>query len=200
MPTGYTAKLADGEQTFYEFVWGCARAFGALVMMRELPLDAPITDDRLLDHWARERVLEAQAQLAERVKKKDKEQRAAYEHEKAERAGSLAALEATRIRRLRRYHAMLLMCRAWHPPSAEHVRLKEFMIEQLETSITVDCEPWKPPAFPPFEQWRAESQAELERALSRAEASDKEEIERNEKRLRWVHELRLSVGPPKAAP
>ena len=44
MPTGYTAKIADG-QTFEEFILSCARAFGALVEMRDEPADAPIPEE-----------------------------------------------------------------------------------------------------------------------------------------------------------
>jgi len=39
MPTGYTAKLCEGEQSFGEFALGCARAFGACVMQREDSMD-----------------------------------------------------------------------------------------------------------------------------------------------------------------
>jgi len=36
MPTGYTADLNDGKQvTFQEFTMKCARAFGALIEMRD---------------------------------------------------------------------------------------------------------------------------------------------------------------------
>jgi len=36
MPTGYTNCIKDGV-TFEQFVWKCARAMGALVMMRDEP-------------------------------------------------------------------------------------------------------------------------------------------------------------------
>lgn len=43
MPTGYTAPVVDGEVTeLKEFVWRCARAFGALVYLR----DDPLTNER----------------------------------------------------------------------------------------------------------------------------------------------------------
>ena len=44
MPTGYTARLCDGEQTFKDFAMLCARACGALIEMREDPMDAPIPE------------------------------------------------------------------------------------------------------------------------------------------------------------
>ena len=44
MPIGYTSKLHDGDQPFNEFIMSCARAFGALVTMRDDPNDAPIPE------------------------------------------------------------------------------------------------------------------------------------------------------------
>ena len=44
MPTGYTAKLMDGGQTFQDFIMRCARAFGALVEMRDSPNDTPVPE------------------------------------------------------------------------------------------------------------------------------------------------------------
>ena len=44
MPTGYTAKLMEQGQTFPEFIMSCARAFGALIMMRDDPANAPIPE------------------------------------------------------------------------------------------------------------------------------------------------------------
>ena len=37
MPTGYTHELHEGEEiSFEKFVMSCARAFGALVLMRDV--------------------------------------------------------------------------------------------------------------------------------------------------------------------
>ena len=45
MPTGYTLDLYDGKDiTFEEFALRCARAFGALISMRDEPIDAPIPE------------------------------------------------------------------------------------------------------------------------------------------------------------
>lgn len=45
MPTGYTSPLYEGKEiSFEQFALRCARNFGALVMMREEPLDTPIPE------------------------------------------------------------------------------------------------------------------------------------------------------------
>lgn len=41
MPTGYTADLMEKGMEFKPFVLQCARAFGALITMRDDSLDAP---------------------------------------------------------------------------------------------------------------------------------------------------------------
>ena len=43
MPTGYTAGIIEGKETFEEFVWGCTRAFGVLLHMRDESLGTKIT-------------------------------------------------------------------------------------------------------------------------------------------------------------
>ena len=43
MPTGYTANIVDGEETFEEYVWRCTRAFGAMMHMRDDSLGAKFT-------------------------------------------------------------------------------------------------------------------------------------------------------------
>lgn len=44
MPTGYTAAIADGID-FKTYALSCARAFGALVEMRDEPANAPIPEE-----------------------------------------------------------------------------------------------------------------------------------------------------------
>ena len=43
MPTGYTAKIVDG-QSFPDYVKTCLRAMGVCVSMRDLPMDTPIPE------------------------------------------------------------------------------------------------------------------------------------------------------------
>ena len=73
MPTGYTADVGDGKVVeFSEFVMQCARAFGALITMRDDPHDAPIPDEFSPDAYhqkalasAEERLREVEARTAE---------------------------------------------------------------------------------------------------------------------------------------
>src|SRR5665213_2401224 len=66
MPTGYTSKLYEGkDQSFNEFVMRCARAFGALITMRDDPSDAPIPDEFTADSYYSERIATTTRELAE---------------------------------------------------------------------------------------------------------------------------------------
>ncbi len=64
MPTGYTAILMEKGQTFQEFIMGCARAFGALIEMRDSPNDAPIPDKFEPSDYHAKRIIELREKLA----------------------------------------------------------------------------------------------------------------------------------------
>src|SRR5438309_7441629 len=53
MPTGYTADVGNGKVTdFATFALTCARGFGALITMRDDPMDAEIPDEFPVDEYA----------------------------------------------------------------------------------------------------------------------------------------------------
>ena len=139
MPTGYTACVQDGKVTdFAEFARLCARAFGANVLMRDEPFDAPIREYEPSTLY-KESLDEAQAKLydLEHTTLDEAAQHQAKENTRV--AGLLKdAMEQTRINR-ERYTAMLAKARAWTPPTSDHVGLKDFMIEQLQESLRFDC-------------------------------------------------------------
>ena len=199
MPTGYTIDLYEGKEvTFEEFVMKCARAFGALISMKDEPLDAPIPE-RLnpSDYHLRELVI-AWQRLAE-VESWDEEQaereaerayqEAVYEHDKK-------IIEQASIRE--RYEEMLNRVRAWTPPTPEHEDLKRFMIEQLEKSIEFDCGhiPDEPKRLLGAEY----KQQEIEKALHDIEYHKREyedEIKRTHERNEWLKALRESLREEK---
>lgn len=66
MPTGYTAPIYEGKQiTFPEFAMQCARAFGALIDMRDDPMDSPIPDAFVPDTYHARELVKAREQLAD---------------------------------------------------------------------------------------------------------------------------------------
>lgn len=199
MSSGYTADLYDGkEKTFAEFTLGCARAFGALITMRDEPSDAPIPDEFEPSEWVREAVEKAKAALdeAERRSIDEWEDLEREDRDKTAKAIEDAARTGAGIRA--RYESMLAHVRGWEPPSADHQGLKDFMVKQLEESIRFDCsdlsDVWTVPSPRSPQSFRSTQLAARHSALERAEKSWAEELERVDGRNRWVRQLRESLG------
>lgn len=196
MPTGYTAGVADGEVTeFADFAMDCARAFGALITMRDDPKGAPIPDEFKPDSYhqgaldkAKERLAEVQAWDAATA-----DEKAMESHLKA-LATQESLVESDQVKR-ERYEAMLAKVEAWTPPTPDHDEMKKFMIEQLEGSIRFDCGYiWTAPAAQTGEEFRA---AEIASALHDVEYHAKhlaEDYERARQRTEWVRALRRSLA------
>jgi hypothetical protein len=94
--------------------------------------------------------------------------------------------------------AMLANVNEWEPPTSEHARLKEFMREQLESSIKWDCGDGtiaypKPVDKTPAE-WRAERLASLASDIAYHEREWRKEVERTESRNEWIKSLRDSLN------
>jgi len=197
MPSGYTSELYDGKpQTFEQFVLQCARAFGATIMQRDDPWDAPLRLPKPSTDYSAERLAQAQNELdrfrgmpAELVE---------IEAEESYLAALDAWKKAEKDKRDReeRYRNMLADVMGWVPPTAEHEGLKEFMIQQLEESIRFDCSVWDPPVRKTADEYRAEKIESAERDIRYHTKSMAEEIERTNGRRGWITDLAESLGVP----
>lgn len=139
MPTGYTAKLYEGEeQSFNEFVLECSRAFGAMISLRDDPR-AEIPAELEVDSFYFTQVEKAQKELEQLQNASDAE---LMVQAKSERQYDLSRQyeNAVRTEAARQgYTDMLAKVQAWTPPTDEHVNIKAFMVEQLESSLRSDC-------------------------------------------------------------
>lgn len=196
MPTGYTSKLHNGEQAFEAFVWGCAHAFGALILMRDEPSDSEVTEDRLTTDYYERRVAECEVELAEWAATTEEARRALHASWIASEQKSRGDHEATRVARKARYVAMLDKVRAWEPPTPEHVELRKFMLEQLETSIDFDCSVFPHSPLPGFVAWCDQRGEQLRKSVQYATEERAKERTRNESRIAWVRALKASVPMP----
>ena len=195
MPTGYTSKLHDGEQSFEAYVWGCARAFGAAVLMRDEPSNVPITEDRITESYYEPKLCRDQAAMVEWASTTQEARRALYDSWVATTLANNKKHEDERVARRARYQATLNKARAWVPPSAEHVKFREFLIEQLTTSIDFDCSVYTTEVIG-FVEWCDARGTELKRSIAYTEAEVVKERERNESRIRWVRDLKDSIPMP----
>jgi hypothetical protein len=195
MPTGYTAAVADGI-TFEQFVWRCARAMGALVMMREEPTDAPIPERFEASDYNAKKLVEAKAEWARlnAMSVADAETCAATTH--AEAVASYAKRTQERLELRNKYQAMLASVVQWDAPTPDHAGFKIFMVDQLKQSIDFDCcnrYDDAPVALSGLD-WRADEIAKAARHIEYHAKANAEEIERTEGRNEWLRALRESFA------
>lgn len=197
MPTGYTAPLHDGEDiTFEQFALRCSRAMGAAIMQRDEHPDVEIRE-RVVEDYEINRVTKAQKDLALALGWSLAEWQSKQEKEMAD-AKEYALRYATDREAMRsRYQAMLAQVEAWTPPTHEHTGLRDFMIEQIESSIKFDCGDWTPsiPEGLPVSEYAEKEIAKLSQAVVRATEQLDKERERVASQNAWVRALRDSLRP-----
>lgn len=134
MPTGYVYEMLDKEQNFQEFVWTCARAFGALVMMRDDPLSAPIPQELQPDEYHQVQYGNAIKELADALSMSPAERKAfCDERRKESKESNLEYLEEKR-KTNQKIRAMRKQVESWKI-EPEYANFKAFMIEQLNSSL-----------------------------------------------------------------
>lgn len=194
MPTGYTAAIADGI-TFQQYALTCARAFGALIEMRDEPMDAAIPDEFKPSTYHAEAVAVATAQLA---KVKDMTPEQARLEADREFAAACAAYDkriADRDALRTKYNDMLAKVQAWQAPTPEHAEYKKFMADQIQQSIDFDCSDSydSAPECKSTDGWIAIAQAQAERDIRYHTEKHAEEVARAASRTAWVKALRDSL-------
>lgn len=197
MPTGYTAAIKDGI-SFEEYAWSCARAFGALVALRE-DSNAPIPERFEPSDYQTKALADAESRLA-RAKRispnqAELEAKAAFEADTQRQVQVLA--EKLELRN--KYNAMLARVVQWQPPTNDHAKYKEFMASQIRESIDFDCDETYYRDHPPVrlsgKEWLEAEIAEAARQVAYCSKSYGEEVERTEKRNIWISALRRSLTP-----
>lgn len=198
MPTGYTADVATGKiDDLRTFALLCARGMGALVAMRDEPLDAPIPE-RLEPSTAYHdgKLAELRAELAIVQALTYEECVARQEQELTEAWTYRTQYAADKAAQRDRYEAMLAKVEAWRT-GAEGIR--EFMLSQLRESIRFDCGgdylPSVPEPMDPVE-WREARLARLQMDIRYHEHERAQEIARTEDRNRWLKALSDSLPSP----
>lgn len=197
MPTGYTADVLDKNISFPQFVWDCARAFGALIHMRDDGHGVQIRkpepssfhkdslDDALRELPKLKQMTDADAEAIQQVaiEKALQEQR-----ESKERTA----------RAVQRLNTMITKVEAWQPPTKDHQGLKAFMLEQLRSTLEFDgtFHEWPIPVPKPAAEYRA---ARVKSCLEDIEYHAKhlrEDQEREAGRSTWIDQLQDSVPYP----
>jgi hypothetical protein len=195
MPTGYTAEIKNGI-TFEQFAIGCAKAFGACISLRDEPADAPIPESFEPSDYYQKALIAAEQKLAQL-------QQMTLDEANVQSADEWEAGEQNRFKRLEeikelkaKYEAMLVAAEAYQPPTPDHVEFKNFMVEQIKSSIKFDCGGDyydKPAAKLSATEWLAEALEGAERAVEYHRKGHTEEIDRTNSRNQWIKALRESL-------
>jgi len=138
MPTGYTAGILDGStKSFNEFAKQCTRAFGACMHMRDEPFDSEYKLQEPSNYHQLEiDKYKAQLKFIEN---------SSYEDLKENELVSLIEEKSRNEKRIEeilshreKLELFLLEANRFTPPTSDHHGIKDFMIQQLETTIEHD--------------------------------------------------------------
>lgn len=195
MSTEFTAPIYEGKEiTFEQFMLRCARNFGALVSMRDEPLDAPIPDEFQPDDYHKKEVEKLQNELDNfvpptREELEDKYQ-SAYNKAKADYDNKVKERKALR----NRYTDMLEKVKNWQPPTSDHKNLKSFAIMQLWNSMDYDCS-YSEFNFPDKDSWftREFNTDHIKKSIAYHKEQYEKEVELCKERTEWVRKLKASL-------
>lgn len=192
MPTGYTDPVRKGEVTdLRPFIELCAHAVMPSMYDRSMhtPLPTSVTNtDRVKELQDEIGAYKLQLHgyrmwsLADAAVHQD----SSFHQALTEWRES----EEKRIADLARYEAMLAQVRAWEV--TEPIQgLKNFMIEQLESSIKFDCTNtgWGKPVYRTPEEYKRQKIESVKLMISRRERYLEEELERQATNQAWLDEF-----------
>jgi hypothetical protein len=193
MPTGYTYMVSEGAD-FKTFALACARGMGALITMRDDPADAPIPDKfEPNTQYCDERIAGLQAEIAKLSSMSLQECANEQTQEIAAARDYQDAYITKREEQAKKYTDMIEQVEAWH---TEAEGIKEFMLEQLRTSLEHDCGGSYLPDIPkqlPADEWRFSKINAAVKNLEYYMRERQREIERAENRTRWIKAFKESL-------
>jgi len=197
MPTGYTAAVMDGKVTdFNQFAMQCARAMGACVMMRDEPWDVPIPEKFEPHDYNAKRLQEAKERLAKLRAMTSTEVEAACAADYEKRAAERQAYRESQEVENARLDAMERAVLDWLPPTASHVGMKDFMLEQIRVSRhdVGSLDRFDPIAHMSPNDWLQKQMDSAQRDIGYHAGEHAKEVERAASRTLWIKQLRESLS------
>jgi len=193
VPTGYTYPVCEGKiTTLRDYALNCARAFGALISMRDESSDAPIPDRIEADPYYSDRLRETKDELA-RLKREGHGMACAraekeYNKRKAEHEKAYLDWQVETLR----LDEMAKKVQGWKPPTPDHQSLKTFMLDQLRISRSSSYQPDPVPKLS-GQEWADKEQKRLERDVEYYTKERDKERDRALGRNQWLADLRNSL-------
>lgn len=196
MPTAYTALIADGI-SFREFALQCSRQFGAMVTLRDSP-EGEIPEKFETDSYHLRRVRELEEKLEKVLKLTNDEVEAEILKEEQQEEEYVASKRKEMAELKAKYQSMFLDVESWNPPTAKHMKLKDFMRQQIKESLDWDCDEkflnnYKKPTRPTVLDWRVTQLNNLTDSILAQKEEHQKEVERVEQRNNWLKALRDSL-------
>lgn len=197
MPTGYTHAVQNGSITeLKDFTLQCARAFGALILMRDEPNDAEVPDEFQPSDYDKKALDAAKVDLENLGKMTSVACDAAALHAFNSQVEGRQLRMIERQDQFSRYTAMQAKVKAWLPPTPDHAGLRDFMLDQLDQSIRFDCIGYKEPepVLQTGAEWMAAEKTRIDGAILRHANAHEQELERTAQRNAWIKALRQSFA------
>ena len=178
---------------------GCARAFGALIIMRDEPQNAEIPEAFEASSYNKDAIEKDAKELNGLLAMDEKEaaQKAKESHQKNIDYHTKAIAKNEDL--AAKYKAMLAEVEAYESPSPDHDNFKKFMADQIKESIKFDCMPdYHREAIDSARlmsgaEWIAFEKDRLEKSMEYHKREHQKEIDRNNSRNKWVAKLRASL-------
>lgn len=193
MATGYTYPVAEGKVTkFKDFALMCARAFGALIELRDQDMDAPLPKKIEPSDYHLNKLSETKAALTKVLSMTVAQTEKAASASLAKRLEADAESDKERDTENARIQKMLAQVKDWTPPTPDHKEMKKFMIDQLQSSIH---EKYSFPAPKDITgaEWQSKEIARLTQDVEYHTEKYAEECKRAADRNEWLQKLRESL-------
>jgi len=192
MATGYTSNLYDGkEESFEQFVLHCSRAMGAFIMQRD-DSSSDLPQKREVSGYYLKNIEKAKVEFEVVSFSTEKELRGAYEDYLNATFASNTKRKEEKLALRNRYQDRLEEIRAWHcGPTLQS--LKNFMVEQIESSISFDCSPYTIDVEP-YQDWLSSRLESAKRGMTYAHESYAKEVQRVQEQNIYTEAIYKSLG------
>ncbi len=196
MPTGYTYKFVEDNQSFEDFALTCARAFGACIEQREDGLDCK-PKLREVDHEYHLQKIndyKEQIQCFQNTSDEDIQKRIDMEYKDDLNYYNKTIKERKALKR--RATKALKKAQAYVPPTEGHNNFKEFLIQQINTIINDDASTkWvEKPVKKKLEDYKRDKLCHLKLLLKSTEEAYEKNKQNVEKSNIWIKQLYESLG------
>lgn len=203
MPSGYTEGILSGTiNDLNDFIWTCARGFGAFITQKDNIDEPPILKEKPNPYYKNKikQLLNEQQKYNEYT---DNDWQSTYLKYIEDQLKDIDDNIKEKIESKEKYENILNQVKEWIPPNENFHELKSFMINQIEESIDFDCDTsfWQERKNKisnlKLEQYKRNVLNDINESLiSNKEYYDKE-VQRVKERNQWKQQLIESIGLPK---